>query len=173
MTHDQDEALSSAEQVAVLVDGTIAQAASPRELYVRPASPAVAAFLGATNLIDGAFEGGRVRTGLGLLDVVADESAPARAGRAVVLVRPEQLKVTAEDVAVACGEVVHAEFYGHDVVVTIRPDGDPAAPVLLARVGGHRAVGIGTRVGVVARGPVVAWARHEPGGSTGRALPDP
>ena len=53
VTHDQGEALALADQVAVLHEGRIAQLAPPRELYERPASRAVAAFLGAANLLDG------------------------------------------------------------------------------------------------------------------------
>ena len=50
VTHDQSEALSVADQVAVLRDGTIAQCAAPQELYSRPADPAVARFIGEANL---------------------------------------------------------------------------------------------------------------------------
>ncbi len=161
VTHDQDEALSSAEQVSVLVDGAIAQSATPRELYERPASPQVAAFLGAANLLPGTFEGDRVHTGFGPLEVAGPPGAPGR-GDAVVLVRPEQLEITAEDRASRRGEVVACEFYGHDVVLRVRPDGEPAAAALLARVAGHRAVPVGTRVGIVALGPVVAWGPEAP-----------
>ena len=53
VTHDQAEALALADRVAVLHEGRIAQLAPPRELYERPASRAVARFLGAANLLDG------------------------------------------------------------------------------------------------------------------------
>ena len=66
VTHDQDEALASAEQVAVLAGGRIAQAAPPKVLYARPATPEIARFLGAANLIEGTFEGSGVRTALGV-----------------------------------------------------------------------------------------------------------
>jgi iron(III) transport system ATP-binding protein len=161
VTHDQDEALSSADQVAVLVGGRIAQAAAPRELYARPTSPEVALFLGAMNLVAGTFEAGRVRTDLGVLDVERGEgTTPPATGPAVVLVRPEQLEVS-DDPASAPrhGEVVAAEFLGHDVVVRVRPDGDASAPPLVARVAGNRLLAVGTRVGMRAEGPVVAWAR--------------
>jgi len=160
VTHDQDEALSSADRVAVLVDGRIAQVSPPRDLYARPATPAVALFLGAMNLVPGTFEGSSVRTGLGLLEVAAgDEAAPPRSGRAVVLVRPEQLEVTDEPSGwPGHGEVVRVEFLGHDVVVRVRADGDEGAAPLVARVAGNRPLAVGVRVGMRAGGPVVAWA---------------
>jgi len=163
VTHDQDEALASADQVAVLVDGRIAQAATPRELYARPTSPQVALFLGAMNLVPGAFDGPSVRTDFGLLAVErAGPGAAPRAGPAVVLVRPEQLEVS-DDPSTSPwrGDVVQAEFLGHDVVVHVRPDGDGSAPLLVARVAGHRSLPVGARVGIGARGPVVAWAEPD------------
>jgi iron(III) transport system ATP-binding protein len=159
VTHDQDEALSSADRVAVLVDGRIAQVSAPRDLYARPTSPAVALFLGAMNLVPGTFEGARVRTGLGVLEVAAGEGAAPRSGPAVVLVRPEQLEVTDEPSGwPGHGEVVRVEFLGHDVVVHLRADGDDRVAPLVARVAGNRPLALGARVGMRAAGPVVAWA---------------
>jgi ABC-type sugar transport system ATPase subunit len=115
------------------------------------------------NLVPGTFEGSSVRTDLGVLDVepCRDGTTP-RSGPAVVLVRPEQLEV-ADDPSgwPRAGEVLHAEFLGHDVVVRVRADGDESAPVLVARVAGHRRLAAGVRVGVRARGPVVAWRGPE------------
>jgi iron(III) transport system ATP-binding protein len=160
VTHDQDEALSSADQVAVLVDGAIAQASPPRELYARPSTPQVALFLGAMNLVPGTFEGSSVRTGLGVLDVeAAGGTGSPRSGRAIVLVRPEQLEVTDEPSGwPGHGEVVRVEFLGHDVVVRVRADGDESGQPLVARVAGNRGLAVGVRVGIRAEGPVVAWA---------------
>jgi len=53
VTHDQDEALSMADRVAVLRAGQIAQCAPPQELYIRPADPHLARFIGEANLLDG------------------------------------------------------------------------------------------------------------------------
>jgi ABC-type sugar transport system ATPase subunit len=144
--------------VAVLVDGRIAQASTPRELYARPTSPEVAMFLGAMNLVPGTFDGQMVRTDFGLLDVEPGHNgALPTSGRAIVLLRPEQLEV-ADDPSASPrqGEVVHAEFLGHDLVVRVRADGEEA-PTLVARVAGNRRLAIGARVGVRAEGPVVAW----------------
>ena len=120
-----------------MVDGKVAQVAAPRDLYSRPASPDVALFLGATNLVEGTFEGRVVRTTLGPLEV---DGRAGRTGDAVVLVQPEQLEVLeAGPGAEAYGEIVGCEFYGHDIVVKVRgPKADSVA--MLARVDGDRAL---------------------------------
>jgi iron(III) transport system ATP-binding protein len=58
VTHDQDEALSMADRVAVLRGGQIAQCAAPQDLYIRPADPQLARFIGEANLLDGELEPG-------------------------------------------------------------------------------------------------------------------
>ena len=93
VTHDQDEALSTADQVAVLRDGMIVQSAAPDELYNRPADPEVAQFIGEANLIDGILADGSVDTVLGPLQVRADARCGLDSGPVTVLVRPEQINI--------------------------------------------------------------------------------
>src|SRR5215472_564511 len=69
VTHDQDEALSTADRVAVLRDGRIAQSDAPQDLYDRPADAGIARFIGDANLLDGVLEAGTVETILGRLPV--------------------------------------------------------------------------------------------------------
>jgi putative spermidine/putrescine transport system ATP-binding protein len=98
VTHDRDEALSMADQVAVLCDGRVQQVGTPAELYERPANPFVAGFLGAANLVPAVVE--REEAGLAVLrtdagEVIRARSAPGTAGQAVqVLVRPHQMRLT-------------------------------------------------------------------------------
>jgi putative spermidine/putrescine transport system ATP-binding protein len=98
VTHDRDEALSMADQVAVLSDGQVQQVGTPAELYERPANPFVAGFLGAANLVPAVVE--REEAGLAVLrtgagEVIRARSAPGTAGQAVqVLVRPHQMRLT-------------------------------------------------------------------------------
>jgi iron(III) transport system ATP-binding protein len=161
VTHDQDEALSLADRVAVIRDGRIGQYDTPQALYARPLSPELAAGLGETNFLRGITRGGGAETPLGLLRL---EDGPAPGGTTIdgaallVLVRPEQIVLSSEpgdDRATA--RVVEAEFYGHDAVVRLRVDWDDSK-VLVARTSD---VGTlpeeGTRVGVSVRGRVVAW----------------
>jgi iron(III) transport system ATP-binding protein len=115
VTHDQDEALSTADRVAVLRDGGIAQYAAPQELYSRPVDADMARFIGEANLIPGVLNGSFVQTVLGRLAVTGADSAAgngagtgAGAGRnghggsaagepghrpAMVLIRPEQVEL--------------------------------------------------------------------------------
>ncbi len=67
VTHDQDEALSMADQVAVLRQGAIAQLDTPARLYGRPGDAELAMFLGESNVLEGEVRDGVVTTGLGRL----------------------------------------------------------------------------------------------------------
>jgi len=96
VTHDQKEALSMADRLAVLRAGRIEQCGTPREVYSRPRNPFVAGFVGETNFIEGrvtGVEGDRLRvdTGFGIWTAVA--GAPELAiGSAVLLsIRPESI----------------------------------------------------------------------------------
>ncbi|MCC7300941.1 MAG: ABC transporter ATP-binding protein [Verrucomicrobia bacterium] len=98
VTHDQKEALSVADRLAVLRNGKVEQCGTPREVYARPTSMFTASFIGETNFIHGILEGGeggraKVRTELGLF--VSEASAPGlRTGDRVVLsLRPEVLRL--------------------------------------------------------------------------------
>jgi len=164
VTHDQDEALSMADRVAVLRDGRIAQYATPRELYRRPADPGLARFVGDANLLEGrlaAAAGGAVAvdTVLGRL-AVEPAAGLGTAGTVTVLVRPEQLDIVPAGPAALTGRVMACEYYGHDAVVRIEPDGDPAAAHLIVRAPGGHLPAPGSPVAVTARGPVLAWAGH-------------
>ena len=75
VTHDQDEALSMADQVAILRGGVIAQINTPATLYKAPRDAELAQFLGAANLVEGTVSGGRVTTALGLLTIAGEAFA--------------------------------------------------------------------------------------------------
>src|SRR5438552_11279201 len=97
VTHDQEEALSLSDRVAVMRDGVILQTAPPRELYERPRSRFVADFVGVNNFVPGvcrdvAADGATIDTALGVVrGVAADGVTPG--GRCVLAVRPENLVV--------------------------------------------------------------------------------
>ena len=103
VTHDQKEALAIADRMAVMEAGRILQIGTPREVYARPASAAVARFIGETNLIPGRFvglDGGRllVDTALGrFLGVAGDTGASfGRGAEVCVSVRPECWRLARE-----------------------------------------------------------------------------
>jgi multiple sugar transport system ATP-binding protein len=89
VTHDQIEAMTLGQRVAVLRDGRIQQVDTPQELYTRPANLFVAAFIGspAMNLVEGELEHGELRFG-GYSIPLPASSAP-RAGRVIAGLRPE------------------------------------------------------------------------------------
>ena len=182
VTHDQDEALSMADDIAVLRDGLVIQHGTAQELYDTPADPQLACFLGEANLVratvtlDGADAGA-----LGVLPV--RESADCH-GAATALIRPEQVevRVCGEDGADETGEgcipglVERCDYFGHDMMLTVRPrpaqDGAKAAPrlpeTLLARLPASAPLRIGTAVTITVRGPVTTWV-SEPGESMATA----
>ncbi|MEU6379765.1 ABC transporter ATP-binding protein [Streptomyces sp. NPDC046909] len=116
VTHDQEEALSMADRVAVMHAGRLEQCAAPAELYGRPATAFVAEFVGTMSRIPG-------RVTDGVVDVLGqrlpvDGSAPPATADVDVLVRPEAVRVTADDQGKA--RVVATSFLGAAVRVTVR-----------------------------------------------------
>jgi iron(III) transport system ATP-binding protein len=180
VTHDQDEALSMADRVAVLRDGRIAQCAAPQDLYIRPADPQLAGFIGDANLLEGqvvtsgAANGDRtVRTIFGELALEAAAGPGLEAGPVTVLVRPEQLEAVQEHAANGTdrgaghgadrgcvpGRVLACHYYGHDAVLRVQPSDDAGVPEIIVRTAGGPQLAPGARVLLRARGPVLAWPR--------------
>jgi iron(III) transport system ATP-binding protein len=124
VTHDQEEALSLADRLAVMRDGRIVQVGVPQEVYGRPASRWTAGFLGEVNVLAGVARGSGVETELGVFDL----GAPA-SGSVHVAVRPEQLLLRSD--ASGNAEVVAREFRGHDVLYRLRHEGGRAVLVQL------------------------------------------
>jgi len=94
VTHDQKEALSTADRIAVMKDGRLVQVGTPQELYRAPVNAFVAEFMGATNLIEGEVVpagDGLVHAATGVGEVVA-ASGPA-SGRVTVSIRPELIRI--------------------------------------------------------------------------------
>ncbi|NRQ35053.1 ABC transporter ATP-binding protein [Nonomuraea sp. NN258] len=153
VTHDQEEALSIADRVAVLRDGRLEQAGPPAEVYDRPATPFVAEFVGTMNHVAGRVSGDQV-TVLGQL-LPIDGPAPADPD-VDVLVRPEAVRVTPSDDGPA--EVLAASFRGASVRLRLALEGGE----VLADVPGHEAarLGAGSRVSVrLVERPVLVAAR--------------
>jgi iron(III) transport system ATP-binding protein len=156
VTHDQDEALSTADRVAALRDGKIAQCAAPEDLYRRPADPELARFIGEANLLEGVLNGGVVKTLLGNLPLDAAVVTSAGAGQVTVLIRPEQIEFEPSEDGVA-GRVLAFGYHGHDAVVHVQPDHDADGRALIVRITGGHPLPVGARVNLRARGPVFAW----------------
>jgi putative spermidine/putrescine transport system ATP-binding protein len=115
VTHDQEEALSVSDHVAVMYGGRIEQMGSPAEMYSAPATPFVAEFIGTMNRLEGTVVDGGVEHGGITLQVEAARGRP-RGQRVLVLVRPETVEVERVDGGAAAntlvGDVVTQTFLG-------------------------------------------------------------
>jgi iron(III) transport system ATP-binding protein len=121
VTHDQSEALSMSNQIAVMCDGRISQVGNPFTVYLQPQNDFVADFVGLTNFIDGVVievgtYGGVVRTESG--DLAVDTLVDLQSGDAcIVSVRPEQVTLVEQDTArgganVLAGTIANRLFTG-------------------------------------------------------------
>jgi iron(III) transport system ATP-binding protein len=93
VTHDQDEALTLGDRMAVMVRGRVEQLAPPEVVYGEPATPFVATFVGIANLVHGECGSGVAVTRFGAVRLVGTRAARTK-GRALVVLRPEHLDVT-------------------------------------------------------------------------------
>jgi iron(III) transport system ATP-binding protein len=160
VTHDQAEALSFADQVAVMRAGRLTQTGPPRQIYEAPVDLATAAFVGEAVTLPGVLAGSVAECALGGVPVqTTHPSADARRGQTgTVLLRPEQIELVepppaglgSADSAV-CGVVESAEYYGHDTMLTIRLD-EPSAGVISLRHTGTASPVAGTQVRLRVRG---------------------
>jgi iron(III) transport system ATP-binding protein len=162
VTHDQDEALSMADQVAVIRDGVIGQQGTPQDLYDHPVDPAMARFLGNANLVPAVAQGERVDTQFGPMSIRSDGQGRSISGPVIALVRPEQLLVSAVPSGNGWQAVVRqTQFHGHDAVITLgsldRPDADPVT----VRTEGDLVLADGAEVEITVNGSAVVWSAAE------------
>jgi iron(III) transport system ATP-binding protein len=145
VTHDQEEALSLADRVAVLREGQIIQVGTPTEIYNSPADIGIATFLGDSVLIDGRIENGKVFTDLGKLTALNQVS---EGDVGLVAIRSENFYLQPNPSGDS--EVVGRVFFGHDAVVEVQ------TPTLRikARSNGPFAPEVGMKVTVWVRGAV-------------------
>lgn len=143
ITHDQDEALGLSDRVAVLHDGSMVQLGTPAQVYRRPADAWVAGFVGEAVLLRGVRRGGVVDTRLGPVPT-SGTALTGEGERALVLLRPEQLRVVAPDGVPAGGVVRGVEFHGPAALVRVLVE----TSEVLVRVPGGQHVEVGDRVGV-------------------------
>ena len=141
VTHDQDEALSVSDRIAVMHDGRLEQVATPQRLYTAPATEFIASFVGTTTVVGDSFRPAITASAL-------QESGHRGLPRAddVLIARPESVILTSpEEPGAVCAHVVLVHMRGHFTEVVVRaPKGDE----LHAFCTGH-SWHIGDRVGVV------------------------
>ncbi len=121
VTHDQAEALSMADRIAVMRQGRVVQIGTPRQLYSRPESAFVADFIGGTNLLAGTVDecGERliVKTETGLLRALNGQKKHACGDRVFCSVRPESMRFQREDSLIdhenqLTGEIQSVMYFG-------------------------------------------------------------
>ncbi len=129
VTHDQEEALSLADEVAVMIDGRIVQTDTPQKLYRRPISKQVATFLGNANFLAGQANDGQVTCELGSLPTLGLYTGPVE-----VMLHPEDLLLMPNEAGSA--EIVDCEYFGHDQLIKVRLNsGDQLVSRLLGSEG--------------------------------------
>jgi iron(III) transport system ATP-binding protein len=123
VTHDQEEALSLSDRVAVMNDGTVEQVGEPTEVFQHPESRFVASFLGQAGFVSGFVTPDRVETAIGPLghDRLAGEIEPYEGARIDVLVRPDDLRVVPSSEA-KVGRVVHRQYSGPSFTYRVELD---------------------------------------------------
>jgi spermidine/putrescine transport system ATP-binding protein len=123
VTHDQDEAMTMADTIAVMNRGRIEQLGAPSELYERPRTAFVAGFLGKSNLLDGIVGGGgvvRLRDGT---EIRAD--VDGRSGDVAVGVRPEKVRLGGDGQNMLTGKVRESAYVGVATEILVgTPAGD-------------------------------------------------
>jgi iron(III) transport system ATP-binding protein len=122
VTHDQEEALSISDRVAIMNDGRLEQVGHPGEVFEHPRSRFVASFLGQASFLSARVDGDRVVTELGSFDIgLLKGPADAYDGATLdLLVRPDDLRATPIDEANADGRIIHRQYNGPSFVYRIQ-----------------------------------------------------
>jgi spermidine/putrescine ABC transporter ATP-binding subunit len=141
VTHDQEEAMSMADRIAVMSDGRLEQLGTPTEIYKRPASRFVADFIGDSNFFAATVDAD-VAT---LANGTRMPCLRGRSGPATLMVRPESIRVDAG--GVLQGTVLHTSFLGSYVRVAVETEA-AEAPVMLALEDTTDVPAVGDRIGL-------------------------
>jgi iron(III) transport system ATP-binding protein len=149
VTHDQEEAMSIADRIAVMRDGRVVQSGTPEEVYGSPIDRWTAEFLGEADVLPGIALGDEVECELGPINAATSFCGPAQ-----VVIRPESIDLSPlENVCTGFKEatVLDRTFFGHDQLVEVELD---SGLRLRSRRLGYPVWNRGDRVGVRVDGPV-------------------
>ena len=149
VTHDQEEALSIADRVVVMFDGEVAQTGTPQEVYTRPATRAIATFVGEANLLRGEANGLMAECALGRMILATPAHGPVD-----IMVRPEAIELRA--VRDGAARIERIRYFGHDQAIQLcLRDGSQVDVRSLPRPD----LTTGQQVDLFVRGVVVAYPR--------------
>ena len=173
VTHDQGEALTVADKVAVMTRGKVLQVAPPEIIYAAPTSPYVATFVGVSNLVPAEIRGGVADTRFGSVRLI-DGAGKHPDGHALCLLRPEHFSIAEapDGPASSAGwRVVDRRFSGSEILLELRSADDER---LWVEAGSRvRHLGLGDTVHVELRDvETVAFGRRA-GGGDGSPPPGP
>lgn len=139
VTHDPEEAFELGDRVAVMWEGRLAQVAPPEEVYRRPASPAVASFVGRVNVLRGRVEGGagemlQVRlAGAEAVWTVRSGEGGVGEEEVEIVLRPEELSLDGAEGVSLAGRIVGQRFLGPLTYQVVELDSGPSVEVLAER----------------------------------------
>lgn len=150
VTHDQQEALSCADYVAVMLNRGIVQTGTPVELYRSPATQSVAEFVGEAVRLRGHANGTKVTCAMGEFPLSQNMN-----GEVTVIVRPEQIELDDFPTATSArGQVIASRFYGHDGEIDIKLSN---AEIVVARLHARLLPKIGAEVALRVTGQALAF----------------
>ena len=151
VTHDQSEALTMSDRIAIMREGELTQVAAPLEIYDAPESAYVANFIGSANMIAGQARGGRIEIAPGVSLPTAVE------GAATVVVRPENILVEAEPSGEGTrrwrGQISFIRPLGVTVEYEVEISGQAPVRAVALRQGGEATLAVGQAVGLGLRDP--------------------
>ncbi|MBB6215521.1 ABC-type sugar transport system ATPase subunit [Anaerosolibacter carboniphilus] len=137
VTHDRNESLALSHEIAILIDGKIAQMNSPQNIYNKPCSKAVAQFMGSCNFISGKVEGGTFYSNLGEFKAINEQD-----GEKTLFIRPEQIRIDGEGKEFI---IKSCKSMGKEVIYTVGTENVE----LLVETIGHKIFEIGQHVGLL------------------------
>ncbi len=158
VTHDQEEALSMADLVAVMRQGTCVQTTDPVSLYKYPTDINVAKFVGEATVIKAEVFNGNIKSLFGNLPIAS--GCPKDCGLASVMIRPEQFIIGKPNGQIG-GHVIKTTFYGHDALIHLKLDDRFGGNEVQIRVMGSPKFALGEYVGLQIDGEVMAYPHEE------------
>ncbi len=148
VTHDQEEALTMSDRIAVMSAGNIQQMGTPREIYIKPVNRFVASFIGETNFLPGTYSRNSVTLNAG--GVVKVDQTCADGAKVTIAVRPEQVRLVTPDTPEALPATIYdLVYFGTDTHCHLRlGDGSPVVARLQSAVTGDAGLTRGNAVGL-------------------------
>lgn len=157
VTHDQEEALSLADEVAIMRSGTVVQSGTPHDIYTHPADAEVATFVGEAVLLPAVItpqQNGIAACELGEVPICASCALPGRSS-CMLMLRPEQVVIDDDGLP---ARVLGFTFYGHDAMLALGMGEDGTGSRIAVRVPRGTTPQVGERVGVRVAGDAVAYS---------------